>query len=97
MLLEEVTFLLHSHSEILYGVFCLRSEEHTSELLSHSEISYAVFCLKKKTNRCLQDWQRARPRSTGPHAVGLLRGAVLGFSLVLSGGRTALFVGIFFF
>src|SRR6056300_409065 len=35
-------------SEISYAVFCLRSEEHTSELQSHSEISYAVFCLKKK-------------------------------------------------
>src|SRR6056300_994844 len=33
-----------------YAVFCLRSEEHTSELQSHSEISYAVFCLKKKQN-----------------------------------------------
>src|SRR6056300_413434 len=29
-----------------YAVFCLRSEEHTSELQSHSELSYAVVCLK---------------------------------------------------
>src|SRR5210317_376691 len=29
---------------ISYAVFCLRSEEHTSELQSHSEISYAIFC-----------------------------------------------------
>src|SRR5210317_1931354 len=27
---------LQSHSEISYAVFCLRSEEHTSELQSHS-------------------------------------------------------------
>src|SRR5213080_1873103 len=31
-----------------YAVYCLRSEEHTSELQSHSGISYAVVCLKKK-------------------------------------------------
>src|SRR3546814_8695395 len=30
------------------GVFCYRSEEHTSELQSLMHISYAVFCLKKK-------------------------------------------------
>src|SRR3546814_7347398 len=29
-------------------VWCLRSEEHTSELQSLMRISYAVFCLKKK-------------------------------------------------
>src|SRR6056300_1680220 len=31
---------LQSHSEISYAVFCLKSEEHTSELQSHSETSY---------------------------------------------------------
>src|SRR6056300_1683671 len=35
-------------SDLSYAVFCLTSEEHTSELQSHSEISYAGFCLKKK-------------------------------------------------
>src|SRR3546814_7539144 len=33
-------------------LYCLRSEEHTSELQSLMRISYAVFCLKKKiTNK----------------------------------------------
>src|SRR3546814_4125753 len=31
-----------------FGVFRMRSEEHTSELQSLMRISYAVFCLKKK-------------------------------------------------
>ena len=35
---------------LLFLLFGIRSEEHTSELQSHSFISYAVFCLKKKTN-----------------------------------------------
>src|SRR3546814_5508685 len=30
-----------------YNLFCVRSEEHTSELQSLMRISYAVFCLKK--------------------------------------------------
>src|SRR3546814_8614949 len=32
-------------------LWCLRSEEHTSELQSLMRISYAVFCLKKKTKK----------------------------------------------
>src|SRR3546814_7786203 len=30
------------------SLFCVRSEEHTSELQSLMRISYAVYCLKKK-------------------------------------------------
>src|SRR3546814_7594567 len=33
---------------ITFGLFHMRSEEHTSELQSLMRISYAVFCLKKK-------------------------------------------------
>src|SRR3546814_9198138 len=32
------------------GIFCWRSEEHTSELQSLMRISYAVFCLHKNNN-----------------------------------------------
>src|SRR3546814_8445674 len=32
-----------------YGIYPVRSEEHTSELQSLMRISYAVFCLKKKS------------------------------------------------
>src|SRR5258705_3293949 len=41
------TRLNSSHLGISYAVFCLRSEEHTSELQSLG-ISYAVFCLKRE-------------------------------------------------
>ena len=37
--------------QLVYFVFVLRSEEHTSELQSHVRISYAVFCLKKKKKK----------------------------------------------
>src|SRR3546814_1152403 len=33
------------------ALFCLRSEEHTSELQSLMRISYAVFCLQKKNSK----------------------------------------------
>src|SRR6056300_396898 len=48
-----------------YAVFCLRSEEHTSELKSDSELSYAVFCTKKKTKTCaLPDRTSTRQNSS---------------------------------
>src|SRR6056300_1104952 len=45
-------------SDLSYAVFCLTSEEHTSELQSHSEISYAGFCLK--TKRSSRGWTERR-------------------------------------
>src|SRR6056300_862583 len=48
-------------SDLSYAVFCLTSEEHTSELQSHSEISYAGFCLKKQN-----DAQRRLPAPLPP-------------------------------
>src|SRR3546814_10429084 len=33
---------------LLWALYSVRSEEHTSELQSLMRISYAVFCLKKK-------------------------------------------------
>src|SRR3546814_6463372 len=36
---------------VIFAIFRIRSEEHTSELQSLMRISYAVFSLKKKTNK----------------------------------------------
>src|SRR2546427_3744348 len=42
------TRLNSSHSQISYAVFCLRSEEHTSELQSQSNIVCRLLLEKKK-------------------------------------------------
>src|SRR5260221_2085839 len=42
------TRLNSSHTVISYAVFCLRSEEHTSELQSHSDLVCRLL-LEKKT------------------------------------------------
>src|SRR3954465_16094952 len=42
---------LSSHTIISYAVFCLRSEEHTSELQSHDNIVCRLLLEKKKKNR----------------------------------------------
>src|SRR3546814_7854161 len=36
-----------------FGLYAIRSEEHTSELQSLMRLSYAVFCLKKKKQEVL--------------------------------------------
>src|SRR3989440_3517735 len=40
---------ISSHDQISYAVFCLRSEEHTSELQSRSDLVCRVLLEKKKT------------------------------------------------
>src|SRR5260221_1626019 len=50
------TRLNSSHTVISYAVFCLRSEEHTSELQSHSDLVCRLLLDKKKRPlgcRCL--------------------------------------------
>src|SRR2546427_1352595 len=42
------TRLNSSHSQISYAVFCLRSEEHTSELQSQSNLVCRLLLEKKK-------------------------------------------------
>src|SRR5260221_7551034 len=42
------TRLNSSHTVISYAVFCLRSEEHTSELQSHSDLVCRLLLEKKK-------------------------------------------------
>src|SRR5260221_3964099 len=44
------TRLNSSHTVISYAVFCLRSEEHTSELQSHSDLVCRLLLEKKKSN-----------------------------------------------
>src|SRR5260221_2219250 len=44
------TRLNSSHTVISYAVFCLRSEEHTSELQSHSDLVCRLLLEKKKHN-----------------------------------------------
>src|SRR5260221_9501237 len=39
---------ISSHTVISYAVFCLRSEEHTSELQSHSDLVCRLLLEKKK-------------------------------------------------
>src|SRR5260221_1653630 len=46
------TRLNSSHTVISYAVFCLRSEEHTSELQSHSDLVCRVL-LEKNTPKVL--------------------------------------------
>src|SRR5260221_7274943 len=45
------TRLNSSHTVISYAVFCLRSEEHTSELQSHSDLVCRLLLEKKKCIR----------------------------------------------
>src|SRR5260221_5072969 len=42
------TRLNSSHTVISYAVFCLKSEEHTSELQSHSDLVCRLLLEKKK-------------------------------------------------
>src|SRR3989440_7871144 len=44
------TRLNSSHDQISYAVFCLRSEEHTSELQSRSDLVCRLLLEKKKTH-----------------------------------------------
>src|SRR5260221_8752410 len=44
------TRLNSSHTVISYAVFCLRSEEHTSELQSHSDLVCRLLLEKKKAS-----------------------------------------------
>src|SRR2546421_4249367 len=44
------TRLNSSHDQISYAVFCLRSEEHTSELQSRSDLVCRLLLEKKKNN-----------------------------------------------
>src|SRR3546814_5922803 len=46
-----VTYAGYNVATIPAVLFCIRSEEHTSELQSLMRISYAVFCLKKKKQK----------------------------------------------
>src|SRR5260221_9839907 len=48
------TRLNSSHTVISYAVFCLRSEEHTSELQSHSDLVCRLLLEKKKHTSELQ-------------------------------------------
>src|SRR2546421_5756313 len=45
---QKSTRLNSSHDQISYAVFCLRSEEHTSELQSRSDIVCRLLLEKKK-------------------------------------------------
>src|SRR5260221_2005584 len=45
------TRLNSSHTVISYAVFCLRSEEHTSELQSHSDLVCRLLLEKKKKHK----------------------------------------------
>src|SRR5260221_10440069 len=45
------TRLNSSHTVISYAVFCLRSEEHTSELQSHSDLVCRLLLEKKNATR----------------------------------------------
>src|SRR3989440_7684303 len=56
------TRLNSSHDQISYAVFCLRSEEHTSELQSRSDLVCRLLLEKKKTHVSPQ--VTIRPRST---------------------------------
>src|SRR5260221_8831620 len=47
---QKSTRLNSSHTVISYAVFCLRSEEHTSELQSHSDL-VCLLLLEKKTTQ----------------------------------------------
>src|SRR5260221_9751513 len=49
---SEGTRLNSSHTVISYAVFCLRSEEHTSELQSHSDLVCRLLLEKKKKKIC---------------------------------------------
>src|SRR2546421_2367195 len=51
------TRLNSSHDQISYAVFCLRSEEHTSELQSRSDLVCRLLLEKKKTNTRLRNPQ----------------------------------------
>src|SRR5260221_8093673 len=53
------TRLNSSHTVISYAVFCLRSEEHTSELQSHSDIVCRLLLEKKKPHNLLHLHQPA--------------------------------------
>src|SRR5260221_9452178 len=44
------TRLNSSHTVISYAVFCLRSEEHTSELQSHSDLVCRLLLEKKRAH-----------------------------------------------
>src|SRR3989440_1006665 len=46
------TRLNSSHDQISYAVFCLRSEEHTSELQSRSDLVCRLLLEKKKYTVC---------------------------------------------
>src|SRR5260221_4848158 len=52
------TRLNSSHTVISYAVFCLRSEEHTSELQSHSDLVCRLLLEKKKNSICPVDFAR---------------------------------------
>src|SRR5260221_1629167 len=45
---QKSTRLNSSHTVISYAVFCLRSEEHTSELQSHRDLGCRLLLVKKK-------------------------------------------------
>src|SRR2546421_7908906 len=45
------TRLNSSHDQISYAVFCLRSEEHTSELQSRSDLVCRLLLEKKKEHK----------------------------------------------
>src|SRR2546421_8265568 len=46
------TRLNSSHDQISYAVFCLRSEEHTSELQSRSDFVCRLLLEKKNPGKC---------------------------------------------
>src|SRR2546421_3449268 len=63
------TRLNSSHDQISYAVFCLRSEEHTSELQSRSDLVCRLLLEKKKEQIQLWDTTlhgtlRTTPRET---------------------------------
>src|SRR2546421_1399735 len=52
------TRLNSSHDQISYAVFCLRSEEHTSELQSRSDLVCRLLLEKKKSKTVQQPLQQ---------------------------------------
>src|SRR3989440_6542060 len=58
------TRLNSSHDQISYAVFCLRSEEHTSELQSRSDLVCRLLLEKKKNKESRQSRSQARSDNT---------------------------------
>src|SRR5260221_2810528 len=59
------TRLNSSHTVISYAVFCLRSEEHTSELQSHTDLGCRLLLVRKPDQSPISRVQYAAARMAG--------------------------------